>query len=374
MAKFAPQIEIEMPSGDIIEMTEVEYNNLVTNFKDISQIFMGAKDKATDFLREEDVAAFTQWTDEAQKNEDKPIGANTPVSQEKIKEVIGVTDTSLPPEARSFLNAIAEIEGGTYTNRYGGGEIPDPNQHPMSTVTVDGVPSSASGRYQINTDTWSDITKANKGITDFSPANQDKAAWWLAQKRYKSNTTNKKNPEGRDLLSDLQAGNTDFIKPALEKTWAALQVKPFRYEQPSPDAQTPPVGSKNRVEYDIEGKIRSKALTPTLETKIADAVGQVFGPGYKARIYSGGQESNAPNEGTGSIRHNKGMAGDVYVVGPDDNVVQDTTQLDRLKEFWLTNKYGSVGTYMKGGGMHLDEWTEDKLQPGMGLTWSYGNG
>jgi muramidase (phage lysozyme) len=373
MATFAPQIEIELPSGDILEMTEEEFNTFRSKKIDLGAIFASAPEDKTNYLREEDVQAFLDWTAVTQEKENRPIGANTTQGQARIDKVIGVTDTSLPPEARSFLNAIAEIEGGTYTNRYGGGEIPDPNQHPMSTVTVDDVPSSASGRYQINMGTWSDIIKANKDITDFSPVNQDKAAWWLAQKRYKSNTTNKENPEGRDLLSDLQAGNTDLIKPALEKTWAALQVKPFRYEQPSPDAQTPPIGSSN-VEYDIQGKIRSQTLSPTLEASIGNAVGQVFGPGYKARIYSGGQESNAPGEGTGSIRHNAGMAGDVYVVGPDGNVLQDTTQLDKLKNFWLQNNLGSVGTYMKGGGLHLDEWTQDKLLPGMGLTWSYGNG
>lgn len=373
MSKFAPDIELELPSGDIVEMTQEEFDQFQSNPLDIAKIFMSAPKDKLNFLREEDIQAFIDWTNTAQEKENRPIGANTPQGQQRINEVIGVTDTSLPPEARSFLNAIAEIEGGTYTNRYGGGEIPDPNQHPMATVTVDGTPSSAAGRYQINMDTWSDITKANKDITDFSPANQDKAAWWLAQKRYKDNTRSKENPNGRDLLSDLRAGKTDLIKPALEKTWAALQVKPFRYEQPSPDAQTPPVGAAN-VEYNVEGKIRSQKLSPTLEAKIGEAVGQVFGPGYKARVYSGGQESNAPGEGVGSVRHNDGMAGDVFIIGPDGNVIQDTTKLDRLKNYWSENKLGSVGTYMKGGGIHLDEWTEDKLLPGMGLTWSYGNG
>ena len=365
MAKFAPQIEIEMPSGDILEMTEEEYNNLVSNPKDISEIFMRAKGKATNFLREEDVAAFIQWTEVAQEKENKPIGANTPANRAKIKEVLGVTDTSLPPEARAFLNAIAEAEGGTYTNRFGGKEMEDPTQHPNTLFKAYGTESTAAGRYQILAKTWKGLQEKYPELKDFRPANQDKAAWLLAQDVYKVKS------KGGDLLADLKAGKTDLVREALSDTWSALRSKPLRYEMPTPDAQTPPVGSSGRVEYDLQGKIRSKPLTPTLEGKIADAVGQVFGPGYKARIYSGGQESNAPGEGTGSIRHNEGMAGDVYVVGPDGNVVQDTTQLDRLKEFWLTNKYGSVGTYMQGGGIHLDEWTQDKLLPGMGLTWSY---
>ena len=364
MAKFAPQIEVEMPSGDIIEMTEKEYNNLISNPSEISEIFMRAKGKATNFLREEDVAAFIQWTEVAQEKENKPIGANTPPSQQKIKEVLGVTDTNLPPEARAFLNAIAEAEGGTYTNRFGGKEMEDPTKHPETKFKAYGTESSAAGRYQILENTWKGLQEKYPDLVDFSPINQDRAAWRLAQDVYKVKT------KGGSLLEDLKAGKTDLVRESLKDTWSALRKKPLRYEKPTADAQTPPVGASN-VEYDIEGKIRSQKLSPTLETKIADAVGQVFGPGYRARIYSGGQESNAPGEGTGSIRHNKGMAGDVYVVGPDGNVVQDTTQLDKLKDFWLTNKFGSVGTYMKNGGLHLDEWTEDKLLPGMGLTWSY---
>lgn len=371
MAKFAPDIEIELPSGDILEMTQKEYDSFISKPIDFAKIFIKAPKEKLNFLREEDVKAFVDWTSVVQEKENKPVGANTEQGQQRINEVIGVVDTSLPPEARSLLNALAEAEGGTYTNRFGGGELPDPNKHPMDTVTIKGKTSSAAGRYQINEATWSDITKANKDITDFSPANQDKGAWWLAQLRYRNNTKTKENPKGRDLLTDLQNKKTDLLVPALSGTWDALNVKPLRYEQPQPDAQTPPVGSQGAVEYDLKGKIRTQKLSPTLEANIGKAVGEVYGPGYKARVYSGGQKSNKPGEGTGSIRHNAGMAGDVYIIGPDGNVVQDTKQLDKLKDYWRNNKLGSVGTYMKGGGMHIDEWTEDKLLPGMGLIWDY---
>lgn len=367
MAKFAPDIELELPSGDILEMSQEQYDQFTSNPSEIVKLILGAPKKKLSMFREEDVKALVEWTNVAQEKEVKPIGANTPQGQERVKSIIGVTDTSLPPEARAFLNGIAEAEGGTYTNRFGGKEMEDPTQHPLQQFKAYGTESSAAGRYQILSNTWKGLQQKYPDLVDFSPANQDRAAWRLAQDVYKIKT------EGGDLLTDLKAGKIDFIRENLKDTWSALRKKPLRYEVPAPDAQTPPVGASN-VEYDLGGKIRSQKLSPTLETKIGDAVGQVFGPGYKARIYSGGQESNAPGEGTGSIRHNDGMAGDVYVIGPDGNVVQDTTQLDKLKTFWLQNKLGSVGTYMKGGGLHLDEWTQDKLKPGMGLTWSYGNG
>lgn len=360
---FAPQIELELPSGDILEMTQTEFDALTSGKIDIGAIFAAAPRDKTNYLRESDIQAFLDWTAVTQEKENRPIGANTPQGQAKIDAVIGVTDTSLPPEARAFLNGIAEAEGGTYTNRFGGGEMPDPNKHPETKVKAYGTESSAAGRYQILSKTWKGLQKKYPGLVDFSPVNQDRAAWLLAQDDYKTRT-------GRDLLTDLKAGDTSKIKAGLQDTWSALKTKPFRYELPSADAQTPPVGSKN-VQYDLQGKIRKGTLTKDLETKIGEAVGQVFGQGYTARVYSGGQESNAPGEGTGSVRHNDGRAGDIYVVDPQGNVVQDTAQLDKLKDYWLKNGLGSVGTYMQGGGIHLDEWTQDKLQPGMALTWSY---
>jgi|DEB19_MinimDraft_3_1074340.scaffolds.fasta_scaffold27270_2 muramidase (phage lysozyme) len=364
MAAFAPQIEVKLPSGDSLVMTEDEYTQITTGMIDLARIFASAPPEKLGIFREEDVKAFVDWTNAVQPNENKPIGANTAQGQAAIDAVIGVADTSLPPEARSFLNAIAQAEGGTYTNRFGNKEMEDPTQHPMKVFKEDGKYSSASGRYQINKVTWPELQAKYPDLVDFSPVNQDRAAWRLAQDRYASNTG------GRSLLEDLRAGDQSRIKEALSGTWEALKSKPFRYELPAPDAKTPPVGAKN-VQYDLQGKIRKGALTQDLETKIGEAVGQVFGQGYTAKVYSGGQESNAPGEGTGSVRHNAGHAGDIYVVDPQGNVVQDTAQLDKLKNYWLEKGLGSVGTYMQGGGMHLDEWTQDKLQPGMALTWSY---
>jgi hypothetical protein len=53
------------------------------------------------------------------------------------------------------------------------------------------------------------------GLTDFSPASQDQAAWRLAQDDYA-------NRKGSDLLTDLRAGKLDEIKSALAPTWEGL--------------------------------------------------------------------------------------------------------------------------------------------------------
>jgi uncharacterized protein YcbK (DUF882 family) len=113
-------------------------------------------------------------------------------------------------------------------------------------------------------------------------------------------------------------------------------------------------------------------LTNTLESKIASAVTDVFGEGYTVQVFSGGQpKKGSGGKRTGSIRHDEGKAADVYIVDPDGKRVTDPEVLDNLKNYWRQNKLGSIGTYMNGGGIHLDEWTEDQLLAGMGTSWSY---
>lgn len=128
----------------------------------------------------------------------------------------------------------------------------------------------------------------------------------------------------------------------------------------------------NPIKYSNKSATRDKSVTPELESKLATAVTTVFGEGYTAEVFSGGQDVKGKgSKRTGSIRHDDGKAADVYIIGPDGKRVTDTKTLDKLKAYWLANDMGSVGTYMKGAGMHLDEWTKEELLAGMGQTWNY---
>jgi hypothetical protein len=61
--------------------------------------------------------------------------------------------------------------------------------------------------------TWDGLRKRHPDLTDFSPENQDKAAWYLAQENYKR-------ASGKDLLTALKDGT---FKPSfLAKTWTSL--------------------------------------------------------------------------------------------------------------------------------------------------------
>ncbi len=125
----------------------------------------------------------------------------------------------VPAEGQGLLAALGNREsGGNYNALYGGGSFSGFGQFPQwgGKMGPQGM-SHAAGAYQFQPGTWADAQKA-LGLKDFSPASQDRAAWWLAQRDYA------KNRPGRDLLADLRSGNPAIladIGAALHGTWAA---------------------------------------------------------------------------------------------------------------------------------------------------------
>lgn len=286
-----------------------------------------------------------------------------------------VADSGLSIEVKGFLDALASAEGtgADYNIIVGGQKFDSYSEHPnVVGLRTKAGPSTAAGKYQITKETWDYLKKKYDDLGDFSPSNQDKAAFYLAKERYKRNT------KGRDLETDLKAGNTQFLREALQKTWTGIVVtKDFEKtigENIKSRSTTvlKPVGFTT-IKYTNEGAIRNKPVTFELEAKLDYAVSTVLGTGYTMEVYSGGQDEQRR---TGSIRHDVdkdglGLAADVKIYDPEGKQIKDRDTLDKLRDYWLQNDYGSVGTYMGEAGMHFDVWTKDKLQPGMGSTWRY---
>jgi hypothetical protein len=114
---------------------------------------------------------------------------------------------------------------------------------------------------------------------------------------------------------------------------------------------------------------RSQPVEPLLESRLGEAVGAVYGPGYEVRVYSGGQPS-AEQGGTrvGSVRHDHGKAADVHIYGPDGQQIMGD-DLAPLAQYWAAQRYGGVGLEMEGGGIHLDIW--ETPPAGGGMAWNY---
>jgi muramidase (phage lysozyme) len=349
---FSPDLVVE-------DQVQVAQTEVATPAK--VNLDLGSLMNFSDMVQEKSIPITT----ETGVNADVPVDVTSDDVVNIIKTPTTVTDETIPVQGRNLLNMIAMVEsGGDYNVIVGEGKsIPGAPgsfesfaDHPRIVgMETSAGKSTAAGRYQITATTWDFLKSKYPDLTDFSPKAQDRAAWRLAQSDYKKRT-------GRELLRDLETGNTNFIAKGLENTWTGLRtIDPEKALQAS-----------SVIRYDNASAKRSQRLTNSLESKIAMAVGDVFGKGYTVSVYSGGQESNKEGEGTGSVRHNKGMAGDIRIIDPAGKVVKDKTMLNKLKDYWLGNGLGSVGTFMPGAGIHIDEWTEDKLLPGMGLFWNYG--
>jgi len=112
----------------------------------------------------------------------------------------------------ALLSVISGTESPAYDMMNGGQRIKDYAAHP-GFIGAGGT-TTASGRYQFVKGTW-DMAAQALGLTDFSPASQDRAAAWLAQRDYRTRT-------GRDINQDIAAGNYAAVRTGLGQTWEGL--------------------------------------------------------------------------------------------------------------------------------------------------------
>jgi len=144
--------------------------------------------------------------------------ANAPNGVPRTGPVFGPqtprADVTMGPTKHGFLATLAKTEsGGADDIRNGGARFSDYSHFPEGIGP--GGTSTAAGAYQFTAETWKEEA-ARLGLRDMTRANQDKAAWDLAERRYRAQT-------GRDLETDLEAGNRQArIAAALGPTWPSL--------------------------------------------------------------------------------------------------------------------------------------------------------
>lgn len=113
-----------------------------------------------------------------------------------------IVASGISPLMTGFLVTTAGTESPDYNTLNGGEKFEGYADHPRRRGK--NGKSTAAGRYQFVAGTWDEAVEA-LGLSDFSPANQDRAAVWLAQRDYKRRT-------GRDLNTDLASGSPEIYR------------------------------------------------------------------------------------------------------------------------------------------------------------------
>lgn len=138
-----------------------------------------------------------------------------------IGDYLGATDLDLSnANLQAFLRMIRYAEGTASANGYrmlfGGGLFEGYDDHPRTpvTATLGGkrITSTAAGAYQFLARTWDDIKRA-AGVSDFSPASQDRAAAALIRRR--------------GALADVYAGRFSEAVRKCAREWASLPGSPY---------------------------------------------------------------------------------------------------------------------------------------------------
>jgi muramidase (phage lysozyme) len=118
---------------------------------------------------------------------------------------------NIPPEGKALLDAIAAGEG-SYNEMFGGERFKSYAKHPAQLHSAGGYTSDAAGRYQFLSTTWDPIARRLK-LKDFSPENQDIAAWDLAVRAY---------GKGEKGLVQALRKNPLEVANKLSGTWTSL--------------------------------------------------------------------------------------------------------------------------------------------------------
>ncbi|TNV22827.1 lysozyme [Buttiauxella sp. B2] len=165
------------------------------------------------FVEKEDAQAMSDPIKNWQKNnpgKELPAG----VKDWKTAYMDQLENGGMSANEKGYLDIISRAEGTAskanngYQTLYGGNQFSDFNDHPRQYFEHNGSRTSAAGRYQITASSWDDARQA-LGLQDFSPANQDKAALWLAERAGQGD--------------NIKSGNYQAATSNLKNVWTGLR-------------------------------------------------------------------------------------------------------------------------------------------------------
>jgi len=192
---------------------------------------------------------------------------------------------------KAFLDALAEGEStgaakaegiSPYFILYGGGSFRNLPRTAIGFPIWPGKDNShAAGKYQFEPRTY-EKQAARLGLSDFSPASQDAAAWDLAATVYH-------NVIGGNLLTDLLiADDLDSIPSVLHSTWTSLSEATFteRYHAalaaiPTPAPSTSPIPFPLSIQPGTTDEV-----VCLIQQKLGITADAIFGPETLAAVRS----------------------------------------------------------------------------------------
>ena len=124
--------------------------------------------------------------------------------------------TNASPQIKAFLDTIAWAEGAEYNTLVGGGTFNNFSKHP--DIYNPQLNSDAAGKYQFLKSTWDQYSK-QLGLSDISPASQDKAAIAIL--------------EENNVPSLLESGKVDEAFCSVGKVWASFPCNNYGQPQKS---------------------------------------------------------------------------------------------------------------------------------------------
>lgn len=124
------------------------------------------------------------------------------------------------PNVRALLAVIRRGEGTAdaagYRRMFGGELFDSYADHPRKRITKPlggkSITSTAAGAYQFLSSTWDETARA-MGLSDFTPASQDRAAVGRIA--------------ARGALDDAKAGRLDAALPKIAREWASMPGSPY---------------------------------------------------------------------------------------------------------------------------------------------------